>query len=261
MIFYFSATGNTRWAAQKVAEATGDELISMATLPKDGNALRPLAEGERVGFCFPVHSWRPPINVRRYIEQLHLDTRGHYVYALCTAGDTTGEALDVMRSDLRRRGVELDAVFSLVMPESYVGLPTFNVDPPEKEKQKIDEAAALLRKHIDAIVARQPQTMQPHRGRWPRTNTRLLGAFFTRYLISDKPFHVDSARCVKCGICAEVCPTGDIIGGLGYEPKWQHDGSCLTCFACYHHCPHHAIEFGRETQHKGQYFYNRPHRR
>lgn len=30
MIFYFSCTGNTRWAAHKIAEATGDTLIDIA---------------------------------------------------------------------------------------------------------------------------------------------------------------------------------------------------------------------------------------
>ena len=54
---------------------------------------------------------------------------------------------------------------------------------------------------------------------------------------------------------ANVCPVGDIKGGHGTYPEWLHHKDCLTCFTCYHHCPHHAIEFGRQTQKKGQYFY------
>jgi len=58
-------------------------------------------------------------------------------------------------------------------------------------------------------------------------------------------------------LCAEVVPAADIEGGKGQEPTWKHNGSCLTCFACYHHCPQHAIEFGRQTKKKGQYWYGR----
>ena len=66
---------------------------------------------------------------------------------------------------------------------------------------------------------------------------------------------VEKDKCVKCGICANVCPVGDIKGGHGEYPEWLHHKDCLTCFTCYHHCPHHAIEFGKQTQKKGQYYF------
>ena len=85
--------------------------------------------------------------------------------------------------------------------------------------------------------------------------TKIIGGFFEHVLITDKRFHVEKDKCVKCGICANVCPVGDIKGGKGKTPEWLHHKDCLTCFCCYHHCPHHAIEFGHQTQKKGQYYY------
>ena len=38
MIFYFSATGNTLWAAQRVAQVTGERLLSVAKLIKSQHA-------------------------------------------------------------------------------------------------------------------------------------------------------------------------------------------------------------------------------
>ena len=35
MIFYFSATGNSQYAAEKIAEATGDRLISIGQALRD----------------------------------------------------------------------------------------------------------------------------------------------------------------------------------------------------------------------------------
>ena len=143
-----------------------------------------------------------------------------------------------------------------------------DVDTKEKEIEKKEFASKQL-KEFSKMLKQLPYTdnqqvwgwEQLKRGPIPSFFSGPVGAFFERILVTDKPFHVISRRCVKCGICANVCPVEDIKGGLGYEPEWQHNGKCLTCFSCYHHCPHHAIEFGKRTRKKGQYFYNKLNKR
>lgn len=257
MIFYFSATGNTRWAAKQLHEATGDELFFISDQLSTPCRYK-LQPGERIGFCFPVHGWRPPRVVREFIARLRFDspTEGHFTFSVITAGDTTGETFPIFERDLKDCGLALQARCALLMPESYVGLPFMDVDKVEREKQKKAKAEEDLKGFLPNVVNRIPKDGPLYIGHWPRINSRLLGAGFLR-LVSDRKFHVVSQRCVKCGICADVCPQHDIQGGLGYEPTWKHDGSCLTCFACYHHCPHHAIEFGNQTRSKGQYFYEK----
>lgn len=116
MIFYFSATGNTKWAAEQIMATTRDRMQPMTTADTDVEIS--LEEGERLGFCFPVHGWRPPLIVRQFISRLKVNNlQGHFVYALCTAGDTIGETLDIFASDLKARGINLDAGSSLLMPE------------------------------------------------------------------------------------------------------------------------------------------------
>lgn len=257
MIFYFSATGNTQWAAKLLAEATGERLVFIPDEPS-GPCQYSLEEGERIGFCFPVHGWRPPIIVRKFVERLRITNgKGHFCYALCTAGDTIGEAMSIFGSDLAKVGIQLDSAYSLIMPESYVGLPFMDVDKLDKEKEKKQRAAEELKQLTRDILSRKKGVYKLTLGHWPKVNSRLIGGYFVSHLLTDKPFRVESSRCVKCGICVDVCPVHNIDGGLGYAPSWKHDGSCLTCFACYHHCPHHAIEFGNRTKKKGQYFYKR----
>ena len=67
MIFYFSGTGNTKWIAQQIAIATGDELKSIPDELRQQPLDYQLAAGERLGFCFPVHGWQPPHIVREFI--------------------------------------------------------------------------------------------------------------------------------------------------------------------------------------------------
>lgn len=153
MIFYFSGTGNTRWAAQYLSEATQEELVFIPDHPT-GTFSPDLKEGERIGFCFPVHGWRPPKLVRDFVSRLRLRAEGHYVYALCTAGDNIGETIEILEKDLSEVGIHLDSAFSLIMPESYVGLPFMDVDTEAKEKAKKDEAAALLQSYEPIIAKR-----------------------------------------------------------------------------------------------------------
>lgn len=257
MIFYFSGTGNTRWAAKEISKATGDRLLNIAE-EIQGECRYHAESGERIGFCFPVHGWRPPLLVRRFIQKMHIQQDGKeksYCWALCTAGDDIGLSMEYLNRDLAGHGLHTTSVFSLIMPESFVGLPFMDVDRPEKEHAKITIARQQLAKVIDVVTRREQEVCMTHRGHWPRTNSYVLGTAFVKWIVRDTPFHVQEERCLRCGTCAKMCPVDNIESPKGETPVWKHNGQCLTCFACYHHCPVHAIEFGRQTKHKGQYYF------
>ncbi|MCR5076993.1 MAG: EFR1 family ferrodoxin [Prevotella sp.] len=276
MIFYFSGTGNSRWAAKTLASQTGDTLVSIPEVIKD-NCQFTLRKEEHVGFIFPIHGWRVPRIIREFLKKLTFVSNDidlssacgrHYCFCMVTAGDSIGKAMERFRQQLSAvpagQQLTLEAVCSLIMPESYVGLPGMDVDSKEKEQEKKEVACKELKTFSEAILQHRTAIQGTpwgwqllRRGPVPSFFSGPVGGFFEKYLITDKPFRVDSSRCVKCGICANVCPVSDIKGGLGLEPEWLHNGKCLTCFSCYHHCPHHAIEFGKRTEKKGQYFYNR----
>lgn len=286
MIFYFSGTGNTKWAASKLAAATREDLISIAPYMRADDSSHNLAEpfilkeNERLGFVFPVHGWRVPKLVREFISKMKIQrepsdaTGGNkakaddcqknrpFTYCVCTAGDSIGLTIENLNKvislnpSLQALGItEVSSSYSLIMPESYIGLPFMDVDPKEREIRKKENAAQELAVVCEEIFDRKEGISRLVKGPIPWFFTKVVGGFFENVLITDKRFHVEKDRCVKCGICANVCPVGDIKGGHGEYPVWLHHKDCLTCFTCYHHCPHHAIEFGNQTQKKGQYYF------
>ena len=290
MIFYFSGTGNTKWAASKLASATHEDLISIAPYMRADDSSHTLAEpfilkkNERLGFVFPVHGWRVPKLVREFIGKMKVlraepDAAGSqtlsdisgssasagsrpFTYCVCTAGDSIGLTIENLNQtisqnpSLQALGItEVKSSYSLIMPESYVGLPFMDVDPKEKEIWKKSKSAQKLAVICEEIFDRKEGVSRLVKGPIPWFFTKVVGGFFENVLITDKRFHVEKDKCVKCGICANVCPVGDIKGGHGEYPEWLHHKDCLTCFTCYHHCPHHAIEFGKQTQKKGQYYF------
>ena len=291
MIFYFSGTGNTKWAASKLAAATREDLISIAPYMRADDSSHNLAEpfilkeNERLGFVFPVHGWRVPKLVREFISKMKIQREPiqrepsdataenkakaedslknrPFAYCVCTAGDSIGLTIENLNEvisqnpSLQALGItEVSSSYSLIMPESYIGLPFMDVDPKEREIRKKENAAQELAVVCEEIFDRKEGISRLVKGPIPWFFTKVVGGFFENVLITDKRFHVEKDRCVKCGICANVCPVGDIKGGHGEYPKWLHHKDCLTCFTCYHHCPHHAIEFGNQTQKKGQYYF------
>lgn len=258
MIFYFSCTGNTKWAAEYLSEKTEDTLIDIAS--KKTVTTFHANIGESIGFCFPIHGWRPPLFVREFISQLHIitpDKSTPYCYALCTAGDTVGEGMDMFIHDCEKVGLTINYAASLLMPESYVGLPFMDVDKKNDEQRKKEQAQNDLNKVVNDIIGHSAGNGKLHIGNWPRINTRFLGEIFIKQIISDKHFKVNEEKCLKCGRCIKSCPTSNMAADSNGLPQWLHTGKCLSCFACYHHCPTHAIEYGMRTKGKGQYYYTR----
>ena len=257
MLFCFSGTGNTQWAAQTVATALGESLLAVADELR-GNCSYEFGEGERLGFCFPVHGWWPPAIVREFIARATFRTRPDtYVYVLATYGDSAGLAYKMLAKDLSLLGINVHANFGLCMPESYVCLPFMYTDKPQREKQKIESAAQQLSVFTDLIVKRSVVPHAYHSGTAPWLLTHVLGRWFNAHLITDRHFTVDPSRCIHCGLCQKACPTGDVALNDMQLPQWSHDGSCTCCMACYHHCPQHAINYGPLTRRRGQYFFGR----
>ena len=303
MIFYFSGTGNTKWAAARLAAATHEDLIPIAPYMRADDSSHNIAEpfilkeNERLGFVFPVHGWRVPKLVREFIGRMKVqraepdatrsqtlsDISGNsasadasgisasagnsagslpFAFCVCTAGDSIGLTIENLNEvisqnpSLQALGItKVSSSYSLIMPESYVGLPFMDVDTKKKEIWKKSKSAQELAVICEEIFDRKEGVSRLVKGPIPWFFTKVVGGFFENVLITDKRFHVEKDKCVKCGICANVCPVGDIKGGHGEYPEWLHHKDCLTCFTCYHHCPHHAIEFGKQTQKKGQYYF------
>ncbi|MCF0201242.1 MAG: 4Fe-4S binding protein [Bacteroidales bacterium] len=260
MIFYLSGTGNTRWVAEQLSATLGERLVDI-TQSLSGICEFELQEGETLGFCFPVHAWRPPMLMRRFLSQLHLrfapNTPKPYCWSVFTQGDTAGQTVKFLQNDLRAMATPVQACFfaSVAMPNTYIGFAKMDVDAPEVVEGKLKAAEQRVKALGQRIVNREEGVYDVKEGALAWFNSVVIGSGFTKW-ISDKAFWV-AEQCVRCGKCAEACPVGDIDFQQGKLPQWKHNGLCMNCFSCYHHCPAHAIGFGKKAEGKGQYFFGK----
>ena len=273
MIFYFSGTGNTRWIAQQLAEATGEELRFIPDEMKKDVMRYELKDCERLGFCFPTHGWQPPRIVREFIRKAQFvktntdctdktDIRTNtnntnstlFVWALTTCGDNMGKAMDIFNRELAKKGLKAETLFSVIMPESYVCLPFMYTDTESREREKIEQARRQTEHIARIIIDRKRGIEELDKGATPRLFSYVIGQYFNKRMITDKKFSVDNDVCTRCGKCRRVCPVDNITGT---PPRWLHNGQCTCCLACYHYCPVHAINYGSITRKRDQYYFNR----
>ena len=250
MIFYFTGTGNSLYAAAKIAEAQGDRTYSIAALMDREKEVfhYDLGENELLGFVFPVYAWGPPKIVLDFISKLYI-TVNPYVFSLSTCADEEGHATRVLRKALAAKGLSLSSAYTLRMPNNYI-IGGYDVDSKEDETEKL-RAAELMLAEINAIIGQRKKNVYlTIPGRRAGLKTTVINPLFNRFALSTRSFSADDS-CTRCGLCEKICPVHTIK--VTEKPVWGK--ACTQCLACLNRCPVHAIQYGKATAKKGRYYH------
>lgn len=244
MIYYFSATGNSKHAAQVIAEKTGDTAVSIADILNGKAKIE--EKSEKTGFVFPVYYWGLPEIIKNFASLPEIkNSLGDYVYCVITCGATTGTA-DKMLAKLLGRS--LDFSYSLRMPDNYVVL--YDPSPAEKARKFLAHADKELESVCDDINSSAKK-------RAGSTDGEIKSLFVSKlynFCRTTRKFYADD-KCVSCGLCAKNCPDGAIEIRNG-KPVWIKS-KCQHCTACINRCPKEAIQFGKGTESRRRYNYEK----
>ena len=244
MVFYYSGTGNRKYAAEKLLAAAGGELISITDCMKNETFEFTPAVGEIVGFVFPVYSYTVPMTVQNFASKVKINSdREIYTFAVATCGATTGSSLKTFD-----KLFPITAMFGLPMVDNY--LPFLSAAPSKEEVEEIlSRADEVLDDIINSIVHRESGNLNRHEGKGGKILSLLAGnSYAKRRPTSD---FVSNDDCVGCGLCESICPTESVQVIDGYA-QWTKE-NCDLCFACLHRCPKEAIDYKNKTQGKGRY--------
>lgn len=244
MILYFSATGNSEFAAKLIAQATDDKAVSLTKI----KGVLSLSSGENLGIVTPVYYWGLPAIVEEFLDKIKFENaEKSYVYYVATYGGTVGQADYFVKESLKKKGVNLSASFGVLTVDNWtVG---FSVNDKEEiarildgERVQIDDIIEQIKIKKSAYIDRDRKSVYMcKKARYFYKKARQ-----TKYL---RVLH----GCIGCGLCEKGCAESAILMVNG-KPKWVKD-KCSMCFKCLHRCPKFAIHYKNKTKKNGQYMH------
>ena len=246
MILFFSATGNSRFAAGHIGHRLNDDVVD----------LLPYLRGERTG---PLYSDRPWVVVAPvYVEDMAILVAdwlkaarlegSSSIYFVMTTASTMGRAGYTGRRIARQKGMTCMGSAEIRMPTNYPIM--FRVPEDETSRAIIRQALPVLDAAAGRIAAGQPIDEKPFSPVMDRL-FGLVGTLFYRLYVRPKRFYATDS-CVSCGRCARACPMINIRMAED-RPAWG--GRCVHCMACVSACPTEAVEYGKALLGKRRYHF------
>ena len=231
-IFYFSATGNSLFAAKRIAAELPGTLQNL--LAYGGEQV----EAERVVIVSPVHAFGLPAQTADFVNALKTEAP---VWMVLTYGGAPMGADRAAYEACRNAGLDIRAVFLVKMVENFT---VFVPVPLKFGRRALKKAPARIERVTQKI--KENAAFEPKGKRSGRADSEEGRSGWNQM---GKRFSV-TEDCVGCGKCAALCPAHNITMEDG-RPVFGD--KCTACLGCYHRCPKKAIRFGK-FKYKFRYF-------
>ncbi|MEX1307861.1 MAG: EFR1 family ferrodoxin [Eubacteriales bacterium] len=248
VIFYFSGTGNTKWVADRMANAltaNGKDAESISIEAISKNDIPSMIDAaDMVGFAYPIYGSDIPEPMKAFMTALPQQNTEKPTFVFCTQMMFSGDGAFVFRKELKSKDYRIVYSEHYMMPNNismFSWLPlygkrlhAFCLKHTEKRINRIAKQIALGKKHVHIRMGYVFGIMQraPFRQSFEKNNK------------GRDALGVNESRCISCERCARICPVNNIIM-QGKHPEWQ--GKCILCTRCYNFCPTGAITYNGKS--------------
>lgn len=232
IILFFSATGNSLYAAQQLAGNEGKAV----SIPRAMKRKEFCYEAQEIGFVFPSLANMPPNLVREFLAKAELSA--DYFFTIITCGVAKGAAPTVWQRIVEERGVRMDYISTLLMVNNWIQHADIEQELTLEKgiPEQLGAIQADLAAHRHFVPTTTSEEQAAHEALLQRAELNEADGFLMK---SERRFAAND-DCIRCGICTRICPRGNWhLGGLQAE----NFGQCDYCLACINNCPRKAIQF------------------
>ena len=246
IIYYFSGTGNSLFAANKLHAMLESSEVRPVISALKSNSFT--IEAEAIGFIFPIYMMSIPLPVYELIQKSNLDNV-NYIFAVATRLGTTHSAFTTIEKLLKKKNKSFNAYFNLTMGDNSARF--HYTCPTEEEIMRLEKQAELDLKQIADIVDKRKDSKEKDRSaskKFPKIIMNLIANTAIRF---NPKFHANE-NCISCGTCAQVC-LSEKIKLIDGTPVWDKNVMCYKCNACVTFCPSQAAQVTGFTEDNPRY--------
>jgi len=234
---YFSATGTTKKIVENIAESIADTLgteyeFYVFTLPRGREKALRFHKDNIVVFGTPVYAGRVPNVLLKYLDTIQ-GNDAIAVPVVLYGNRDYDDGLIELRDILEKGGLHTIGAAAFIGEHSFSYI-LAEGRPDEEDLKKAKEFAAKIAekiKGISDITALQPIDVKgiphPYRGYYQPRDRKGTPVDIRKV----KPLTNDD--CIKCLICADLCP----MGSISRDNVKEFTGICIKCGACIKKCP------------------------
>ena len=246
MILCFSGTGNSRYIANRIAQALQEEVLDLNARIRSGDH-SPLQAGENPVLVTPTYAWRIPRVVSEWLMQTELIGAKRIRFVM-SCGSEIGNAAKYNARLALHKQIEYMGTAQIIMPENYIAM--FNAPQAEEARAIVEKAKPEIAAAVECI-RRGRAFDAPRNNLYDRFMSSIVNPVFYKFIAKSDAFRVGTA-CTGCGLCAGKCPMNN-IRIRDKKPVWG--SACTHCMACICYCPSKAIEYGKESIGKPRYHF------
>lgn len=224
MVFYFTATGNSLYAARQLdckCYSISREIHGEMKYSADS-----------IGIVCPVFGHEMPPPVKDFISKASFET--DYLYLILTYGSRHGGASELADKFAKSVGKEFQYINVLLMHDNF--LPAFDMT----EEAKIDKHIPRQLEKIKSDISSHTRFISEVTDEDRAVHRQYLERMFKMPADTFKKLYHITNECIGCGICTKVCPMGCFVTKA--QRAVQNSEKCIACMACIHACPQNAIQ-------------------
>ena len=237
ILYYFSATGNTKFVADKFKEQFNRygkelELFNIENLEEID-----LKECGYLIIGTPIHAELPPRVITDFVGKLPGGKSDIKCIVYSTQGANGRAATEYIKRMLVKKGYNVSIHTSFRMANNYY----FGAGV-ERSQEEIEGYCKKDQEKVKYI------TESFFKNEYVKESASSIKVFFSK--IASNGFYkflpklsanlTSTEDCSKCGLCLRNCPKGNITFEGGHA---VFHGQCIMCTRCIHLCPINAIRY------------------